>query len=69
MFPNKSTIHPVFEMETGVTKIYPQIFSLLARKTVNYHLVCYLTSLKDEAISKSPNGVSPGNSPGETREN
>ena len=39
------------------------IFSLLARKTVNFHLVCYLTSLNDEAISKSLNGVSPGNSP------
>ena len=41
------------------------IFSLLARKTVNFHFVYYLTSLNDEAISKSLNinGVSPGNRP------
>ena len=61
-------IHPVFEIETWVTKIFKLIFSSLARKTVNFHLGFYLTSFNDEAISKSQNGVSAGNSLRDTME-
>ena len=57
------TIHPV------AVKMYDLIFSLLARKTVNYHLVCNLTLLIDEAISKCQNGVSPRNVPDDMMEN
>ena len=52
-----------------MTKIYKLIFLLLAKNTVNVHLLCYLTSLNDEAISKSQNGVSPGSSTDDTIEN
>ena len=44
-------------------------FLSLARKTEYVHLVSYLTSLSDEAISKSQNGVSPGSSTDDTIEN
>ena len=49
-----------------MTKIDELYISLLARKTVISYLVCYLTSLNDEAISKSQSGFFPRNGPDDT---
>ena len=58
-----------FEIETLEAKVNELISSLLARKTVNYNFVCYLSLIQDFGISDGQISASSGNSPSETVEN
>ena len=61
-------IHLLFEIETWRRK-YRRYFCHYLPGRLNFHLVCYVTSVNDEAIFNSQHGVSPGNSPGDMMEN